>query len=108
MSLAAALDLWVSYNRRVLVAVPADKRIVTHYERYFLDAPAELGRVLRSLGMAASRDVLDRACASIDSSLSHHWMGMDTQTEEAIPVEVLECYRSLCAEVVLLPELSAT
>jgi hypothetical protein len=97
ISVGAALELWLTYNRRVLAAVPAGGRVVTHYGSYFEDAAAELQRVLRDVGMKVPADLRARACGSIDSSLSHHRVA-EEETAEGLPDDVLECYRSLCAE----------
>ena len=58
-SYSLGLALWERYYRSVLDLVPADRRIVTHYDTFFVDAPSA-----RSSGSARSRGStpLPRAC----------------------------------------------
>ena len=98
MSVEEGLDLWLTYNCRVLTTVPAEARVVTHYDSYFENAPIALQRVLRRVGMEVPLDVMEGACGSIDPSLSHHRMTADEGTTECVSNEVLECYRALCSE----------
>jgi hypothetical protein len=94
----ASFDLWLTYTRRVLAAVPPEDRIVTHYGRYFTDPHAELRRVSQLLGMEVTAGAVDRACASIRRSLAHHRGTADDLTRAGAPAELVECYRSLCVE----------
>jgi hypothetical protein len=98
MSLASAFDLWLTYTRRLLAAVPAGERVVTHYDNYFVDAEAELQRLLGLLSMEATADDLGSASASIDRSLVHHQVTVDDLVTADAPSEVVECYLGLCAE----------
>jgi hypothetical protein len=95
---AAALGLWLEYNRRVLAAVPPQRRVVTHYESYFRAPQAELRRVLRLLDLTPPRGAVGRACAGIVPTLAHHRAAPADLDEDGRPPGLVECYRRLCVE----------
>lgn len=65
------LRLWEEYHR-ALDAAPADApRIVTHYDSYFRDAPAEVARVV-DFAVPAATDVLRRAAVDSASEGARH------------------------------------
>jgi hypothetical protein len=96
-SAPASFDLWLTYYRRLLAAVPPGDRVVTHYDAYFHDAEGELRRVLDLLGMARMDEALRRACASIHPTLAHHHARADDLAREGAAPELLGCYQDLCA-----------
>src|SRR5215216_3280524 len=81
--------LWTEYNRRLVAAVPPERRVITRYEHYFEDPEAELTRVLRRVGMTVEDDRLGAAVARINPRLRHHetqpgglWqLGLDEDTK---------------------------
>ncbi|HEY7155377.1 MAG TPA: sulfotransferase, partial [Gemmataceae bacterium] len=95
---ADAFDLWLTYNRRVLAAVPLGERFVTHCDYYFHDPRAELRRVLAWLGIQAAEDRLEHACGRINPSLVHHRVMVDELVEAGASAEVVRCYLDLCGE----------
>jgi hypothetical protein len=94
----ASFDLWLTYNRRLLAAVPASERVVTHYDRYFHDPCGELARVLRLVGIQATNRKVTEASASIHPSLSHHQVTLDELIQAGGSPELIACYVELCAE----------
>lgn len=62
---AAGWALWLAYNRRVLAEVPAERLVVTHYEAYLFEAPAELRRVVRELDLPIASGAIAQACAVV-------------------------------------------
>jgi hypothetical protein len=67
-------QLWLTYYREALSAIPPQQRVVTHYESYFEDPASELQRVANGIGMEVPAGVISRACAHIsgDSAPSPH------------------------------------
>lgn len=92
------LELWRTYNRSVMAAVPPEDRMITHYSSYFGDPRQELRRVLGFLGIATSDEYIERACATVSSGLRHHKLTTEELTEAGIPDEVIEEYLAMCAE----------
>jgi hypothetical protein len=98
LSLATALDLWLTYNQRILAAAPLTNRLVTHCETYFHDPETELRRVLKWLGIAAPKACVRKACQRFNPSLVHHHMTEDDLTQTKVSARFLHCYRELWDE----------
>src|SRR5579875_480845 len=96
MSLAAAFELWHTYNRRVLAAAPPESRFITHSESYLANPQTELRRVLEWLGLGTTEDRLERACARVKPELVHHRVTMDELVEAGASSELVQCYQQLC------------
>lgn len=90
--------LWWAYHERILAAVPAGQRIVTHYEAYFHDPAAEIRRVCTALGLAPSRDQIAAAVATVRPDLRHHRRSTVQVLEHVRPVEAADLYMRLCSE----------
>jgi hypothetical protein len=93
-----SFNLWLTYNRRVLTAAPAEFRLVTHYETYLIDPHAELRRVMQWVGLSAPEAQVNRACQDIAPSLIHHRMTLVELVDAGASAELLRYYRDLCAE----------
>lgn len=91
-------ELWLTYNRQLLSAVPQERRLVTHYQSYFQDPGAEVRRVLKWLDVQVSDEGIARACAHISATLRHYHMTTSELITAGVPIEVLDLYFSLCAE----------
>jgi hypothetical protein len=94
-----ALDLWLTYNRRLLDAAPIESRLVTHCETYLRDPRTELRRVLRWAGISATERQMDQACQRIAPTLLHHHMTMDDLADANVPGDLWRFYRDLCDEI---------
>lgn len=92
------LQLWLTYYRELLSAVPPEQRVVTHYQSYFQDPTVELQRVAKAIGMEVSSDVINRACAHISGDLRHHRAQTSELTAIAESDEVIVMYDQLCRE----------
>ena len=57
-SLTFGLNLWKSYNERLLEVLPEERYIVTHHDAYLYRPQAEIRRVLDFLGMTASDQLI--------------------------------------------------
>jgi hypothetical protein len=98
ISYAVSFDLWLTYNRRVLRAAPAECRLVTHYETYIHDPQAEMQRVLAWCGLSPTAEQRDRACRRINPSLVHHRTTVEDLTRSGASADLLRCYLDLCDE----------
>jgi hypothetical protein len=94
---AFGLRLWQAYHERILAAVPADELVVTHYHAYFTDAPAELRRVCRLLGLEPTDEVIAAATATIRDQLLHHRPTTGQVVATVAHHEVVETYLRLCS-----------
>ena len=92
------LQLWLTYYRELLSAVPPEQRVVTHYQSYFQDPNSELQRVAKAIGMEVSSDVINRACAHISGDLRHHRIETTELAAMNVSDEVLAMYWELCRE----------
>ena len=95
---ASQIELWLTYYRRLLSAVPPAHRIVSHYQSYFQNARMELQRVSGLLDLQISDEALDRTCAHVSAGLRHHNITTAELVAADVPDEVLRLYLSLCAE----------
>lgn len=89
-SYSLGLSLWERYYASVLELVPAERRIVTHYDAYFLDPVGELARVCDFVG-------LEPAELEVRSDLRHHDVGVSLDEAGASP-GLRELYAELCDE----------
>ena len=65
------LRLWEEYHRALDAAAGEAPRIVTHYDSYFCDAPAEVARVV-DFAVPAATEVLRRAAVESASEGARH------------------------------------
>ncbi|MEZ5167468.1 MAG: sulfotransferase [Acidimicrobiales bacterium] len=89
-SYSLGLSLWERYYTTVLDLVPEDRRIVTHYDTYFLDPAGELARVCDFAG-------LEPAPPRVLTELRHHDVGVSLEEANVGPT-ISRLYRDLCAE----------
>jgi hypothetical protein len=97
-SRAMSLALWREYNERLLKSTTPDQRIITHYDAYFSDLPAELSRVLGFLSAHAQPDTLQRCATAVRRDLRHNRAHAYQLLDPGIPLEVFELYRRMCEE----------
>jgi hypothetical protein len=93
-----SFQLWLTYYRELLSAMPHQQRVVTHYESYFQDPNTELRRVAHKIGMELPDDVISRACSHISDDLRHHRKKTTELATTNVPDEVLALYLRLCRE----------
>lgn len=89
-SYSLGLSLWERYYAAVLDLVPEDRRIVTHYDTYFLDPVGELARVCAFAG-------LDPAPLEVREDLRHHDVGVGLD-EANLGDNLRGLYARLCEE----------
>jgi Sulfotransferase family len=89
-SYSLGLALWERYYTAVLDLVPGDRRIVTHYDTYFVDPEAELARLCGFAG-------LEPASPRVRRDLRHHTTGIDLG-DAGVSASVRSLYATLCRE----------
>jgi len=89
-SYSLGLSLWERYYESILDLVPVERRIVTHYDTYFLDPAGELGRVCEFAG-------LDAAPLEVRTDLRHHDVGVSLD-EANLGSSLRDLYARLCEE----------
>ena len=97
-SIPFGLNLWLTYNQRLLAVVGPEDRVVTHYDAYFFDPQAELERVLNWLTMPASKETNTRACETISLPLRHSMFSTQDLLKAGATPEMVGLYRELCVE----------
>lgn len=95
---AFAFNLWSTYYTRLLAVVRPEDRVITHYDAYFHDAPAELRRVLDLLGMQYTEETIARACTIRSEALRHNSGTLPELLSAEVPDELLKLYLDMCAE----------
>ncbi len=95
---ASGLNLWLTYNQRLLSSVHLEVRVITHYDAYFCDPREELRRVLGMLNIPASEEPIDRACPAASLSLRRNRFTSQDLLEAKLPADLVKCYMDMCAE----------
>ncbi len=101
MSYSLALRLWHDYYEAILGAVPAERRLVTHYASHFKDGNGSAERLLAFVGLDPT--AVDAAASAFDVRLRHHDLDVTLATAGASPA-VVELYRRLSGEAGLPSE----
>jgi sulfotransferase family protein len=89
-SYSLGLTLWERYYESILELVPVERRIVTHYDSYFLDPEGELQRICTFAGLEAAEMEVRR-------DLRHHDVGVSLE-EANIGAGLQSLYERLCIE----------
>lgn len=97
-SYALGLNLWKTYNQRILESTHPGHRIVTHYGSYFTDQKGELKRVLGLLGVEVSEEILKGCITTTRADLRHNRSSWKHLKEVGAPAEIIEIYQELCNE----------
>ncbi len=98
LSYRIGLQLWTTYNQRILDSTSPRNRIITHYDAYYPNPQKELRRALNFLDMQASDEEIERSCRASVSDYRHHRLTGAQLAEVKLPAEVNDLYRRMCAE----------
>lgn len=85
------LELWRSYNTRILEATRADERLVIHYEAMLTKPRTELDRIVAFARLRISPDALDEIVSVVSPRMRH-------QRAETLDPQLAELYSSLVRE----------
>lgn len=88
------LRLWEAYHRALDEAVDPARAIVTHYDAYFVDAPAEIDRVLEFVGLSPSAAMRKAAAESASRGARHQRRA--ARDLDRLGAESRRLYESLC------------
>jgi hypothetical protein len=89
-SYSLGLGLWERYYATVLDQVPPERRIVTHYDTFFVDPEGEMARLCAFSG-------LEPVTPRVRSDLRHHATGTDLG-DAGVSDGVRTLYADLCRE----------
>jgi hypothetical protein len=89
-SYSLGLALWERYYASALATIPAELRVVTHYDTYFSDPEGEIARVCAFAGLTP-------APPRVRSDLRHHTIGVGLTDAGASP-SLRALYADLCRE----------
>ncbi len=95
---ALGIDLWQTYSESALASVRPENRLITHYNSYFSDPRAELERVLKFVGIAATEAMLEEACATVSQSLQHNHETIENLICAGAPAEAIRLYAQMCLD----------
>jgi hypothetical protein len=95
---SSGLDLWLTYNQRILDSTLPQDRIITHYDAYFHDAASELERVLGFAGIEVSPEVVDETTRIVSSAMRHQNSSITSLREANVSSEVIDLYVAMCEE----------
>ncbi|HET9315501.1 MAG TPA: sulfotransferase [Vicinamibacteria bacterium] len=88
------LRLWEAYHRALDDAVPPERAIVTHYDSYFVDAPAEIDRMLEFVGLEPIAPVRRAAAESASGGARHQRRA--SRELDRLSADARRLYESLC------------
>lgn len=91
------LDLWQTYNQRLLSASSPENRIITHYNTFFSNPTAELRRLLDFIGLSTDELLIQKACMSSAPSLRHNQSSLESLIALAGSLEIVNLYVEMCA-----------
>ena len=101
-----AHHLWLEYYRRILADTDPGRRLVTHYDSFFLDPDAELERIVGWAGLEADENARQAALASIAPHIRQQSItpgppdpaADDDGSEADVPADLAQLYDELCGE----------
>jgi hypothetical protein len=97
-SLSFGLHLWFLYYQQLLKGIPEQNCIFTHYDAFFLNGKAELGRIVSFLELAMEEHDIDQACTFINSTLKHNNTLLTDMSDFNSYTDVNDMYSNLCAK----------
>ena len=95
---SAGLDLWQTYNEKILESTSPQDRIITHYDSYFRDAASELARVLNFLRLEVSHETVKETTRVVSSAMRHQNSSIAALREANVSSQVIDLYVAMCEE----------
>ena len=95
---SSGLDLWQTYNQRILDSTLPQDRIITHYDAYFRDAVSELERVVDFAGIDVSPDVVQESARIVSSAMRHQTSSIASLRDANVSSQVIDLYVAMCEE----------
>src|SRR6266516_7063064 len=97
-SYSTALELWETYNRRVVESVASDQILVTDYEAWISRPAAEIRRTLSFLDLPMTRGSVEKARSAVKPDLHHNRFTDRDLLDLEIAPELVELYAWLRRE----------
>ena len=97
-SLAFGLNLWRTYNERLLEALPPGRYAVTHHDAYLYRPQAEIRRVLDFLGMTAADQLISLVRSRVVRRTRYRFFEADELDGFDRTGRLQELYLRLCEE----------
>lgn len=88
--------IWGVYYQNLLEQAHGLPCLVTHYDSYFLDAEAELKRLLDFVGLQPTSEQFETAIASVKNPLRKHSSSDLDLLKSDVPIELADQYFKLC------------
>lgn len=94
------INLWCAYNERVLEAIPPERRLITHYDSYFINPVAELRRLVNFAGLPVDDLSILDACSTAKLNLKHNWAKFEDvmSLEQAGMTDAVDLYVQMCLD----------
>lgn len=94
------VNLWRAYNERLLESIPPERRLVTHYDSYFIDPVAELRRLVNFSDMPVDDKVISDACSTAKINLKHNWAKFEDimSLKQSGMLDVVDLYVKMCLD----------
>lgn len=93
-----SLNLWQTYNQRLMTSVAPAYRLITHYNTYFAEPETELRRLLEFMNIKVDNDTIRGACQATLSSLRHNRAAFGNLIETGAPLDVANLYAEMCSQ----------
>jgi hypothetical protein len=95
-SYSLGLRLWEIYNRRLFETTSEEDRLITHYDRFFENPEAELGRIVDFTGLPDTKII--EAAPLVTKRRRHTRFTVEHLIDAGVALEVIELYRALISE----------
>jgi hypothetical protein len=97
-SIAAGVERWMTYYRRLLADAPMSARMFTHTGSFFCEPAAEIRRLAGFAGLAPGAEAIERCLGIIRPDLRRNRFTADEVADFDLPAEALELYGRMCEE----------
>lgn len=100
MAFKNAIDLWLSYNRRILLNLERVQSpvVVTHYAELLNDPQGQIERICGLLDLSASKDSIRRAVDAVETAFQCNRISDSLLSHSLVPQGVIETYSRLCEQ----------
>lgn len=97
-SYTTGLELWRTYNERILATTTVEHRIITNYDAFFTRPKAELRRILSFLEITPPTGALNVATAVPRQPLRHTRFDFEQLREAQVADDIVELYSWLTGQ----------
>lgn len=95
---AEGLALWQQYNARLMRDAARERRILTHFGRYFSDPTEEVARVAEFAQLEISEAVVSNGLSAIRPDMRHSRFWDCDLADFGADDELIDLYRRMCEE----------